>query len=527
MNFSKKPSYFDDDYDERMEQRKRFSFKTILQVLAYFLIVIFKAVRNLAVSFRENHPIDEIIRSHRQRRKLTFGLCILSLFIFAIMIGSVMFAVSSENKKIAKFNADAGAVCSNYIAEFGTPNYENMYSSYGVTGYRMTGLCYAREMDFNNDGTSELMICYNDSGVYQAEVWGYVGKEFSQFYHCSLAQTSNKADDVWLTVYRHNNKYYLGVHDANDMAKVSLFGMKGSKFEKRYNATYDAQTEVFSMHDKEDFTSFERIRLSVLREEKAAVVLDTISATIDGFKTDDEAIKKASQKAVTSQSAYGEIVSELVQKYGEPTLKTEDGVSYIDGVAFVKLIDLNGDDKNELIVSYCNEAISRDEDKNGDYVSQVEHKYSTKVYTFNGKKALSIFEKDDVSQKDNKSPDKYFMIQNDGKAHNLCFNNFSSTENGHHVTATSSIHKYNGESMEQTFKAKFVTDYGEKEYYIDDEKTSKSNFKEKGYILPFFDGSSVYSSTEFSVLYLQRSAGNSESVKTQFNDTKATIEKLK
>lgn len=526
MSSRRKPSYFDDDYDERMQRRKRFTFKSLLQILAYFLIVVFKAIRNAVVSFRENHPIDEIIRNHRRRRRLSFGLFILSMFIFAIMIGAVMLAVSNENKKIAQFDSDAGAVCSSYIIDYGTPSYENMYVNYGVEGYRMTGLCYAREMDFNNDGTSELLVCYNDSGVYQASVWGYVGKDFNELYHCKLAQTTENTDDVWLTIYRHNNKYYVGVHDTKDVTKVSLYGMKGDEFDKRYSAVYDEQTQTFSIRDKVDYTSFERIKLSVLREEKASVVLDTISATIDGFKTDDSALKDASEKEFTREDAYREIVSSYRQKYGEPTLKTESGSSYIDGLAFVKLIDLDGDGKDELIVSYRNSTMTRDEDEKGDYVSVVDYKYTTEVYTFNNKKAKKIFEKDDVSQKQNEKNDKYFIIQNDGKKHNLCFNNYTSTEKGHIVTATSTIFEYDGTSVEQTYKAKFVTDYGYKEYYIDDEETWSKKFNEEGYKVPFFDGTSVYSSTEFTILYLQRTAGNSESVKTQLNDTKSTINKL-
>lgn len=525
MSKRKAPSYFDDDYDERVESNKRrFTFKSFLQLMAYFIIVVFKAIRNFAVTFREKHPIDDIVKNKRRRRRLTFVLVIVSLLIFAIMIGTVLLAVNNENERIIKFNTDAGAVCADYIKEYGTPNYENMYFSYGVVGYRMTGLCYVREMDFDNNGKSELLICYNDNGVYQAEVWGYNDDKFVELYHCKLTQTKNKAHDVWLTIYSHNHKYYIGVHSGKKLAKVALYGMKGDEFVKRDEAVYDAKSELFSIKDEVDVTSFERIKVSVLREEKAAVVVDNISDTIDGFKLDTNAMIEKN-KNETRTGAYAEIVNNYRQDKGEPSLKTENGTTYIDGVAFVKLIDLDGDKKDELIVSYRNEAKVRDEDSNGDYISILEYKYTTEVYTFKNKKAKLIYEKEDVSEK-NDSSDKYMIIQNKDGKHNLCFNNYSSTENGHVITATSTILSYEKNNFEPIFKAKCVTDYGYKEYFIDDEEVYSSKFEEQGYRVPFFDGSSVYSSTNFDVLYLQRSAGNSTSVETQLNDTKATISKL-
>lgn len=524
MSKKRKPSYFDDDYDEKVSSKQAFDIKSFVQVIAYYIIVFIKWLCDFAVSFRLKHPIDEIVKSNRKRRRLNFLLTLASIGIFAIMIFAVLFSVNNENKKIAKFNADAGAVCADLISQYGTPNYENLYSEYGVAGYRMTGLCYARELDFDNDGTSELFVCYSDNGTYQAEVWGYDGGEFIQLFHCKARQKRNVNDDAWVTLYYHNNKYYLGVHDEKDSSKVTLFGLKGDEFVNKYEATYDEQAELFVVRKKVDYTSFERIKLSVLREEKASVILDTVSTTIDGFKmdtTDAENKKKTNRK-----QAYAEIVKKYEAKFGAPTVRTDDEGAYIDGLAVVKLIDFDNDGSNELLVSYRKKGLSRDEDNEGNYVSVTQYKYQTEIYSFDGKNAKLVFEKEDACQKNIDSWDRFFIIQNDGDKKNICFNNYSSRENGHIVTATSTILSFNGKEFEPSYKSKYVTDYGYKEYYIDDEQVWTRQFEEDGYVVPFFDESSIYSSTEFDVFYVQKAGANASTIQPQLDETLSTIDKL-
>lgn len=526
MRKNRKPSYFDDDYDEKISKQRNIDIKSIIQIIAYYLLVFFKWLVNAISTFRAKHPIDEIVKSNRKRRRLNFILSIISIFIFAIMISAVLFSVHNENKKIAKFNTDAGAVCSDYISKYGTTNYENMYANYGIAGYRMTGLCYARELDFNNDGESELLICFSDNGVYQLEVWGYSGSEFKQFFHSKAVQTKKKTDDVWVTLYRHNNKYYIGVHDENDISKVELFGLKGDEFEKKYDAIYDEQAEAFVIKKEVDYTSFERIKLSVLREEKASVVLEAVSNTIDGFKTDSSKPVSAEKKSKTRKECYAEIVSKYQQECGTPALKTNDDCSYIDGLAVVKVVDFNNDGGNELLISYRKATKVRDEDKDGNYVSTTDYKYVTEVYTYDGNKAKLVFERDDACQKNVDSLDRFYIIQNKSDCKNLCFNNYSSAENGHVVTASSTIFTFNGKDFSPSFKSKYVTDYGYKEYFIDDEQVWSRQFKEEGYVVPFFDESSIYSSTEFDVFYVQKSGVNKTLVQAQLDETNAVIEKL-
>ena len=522
----RKPSYFDDDYDERIQKRRNFTFKSFLQILAYFIIVAFKWLRDTAISIYQRRPITKAIQSSRKRKRLNFILVIVSILIFALMINTVILAVNNENKKIAKFNADAGAVCAEYMKKYGTVNYENMYSRYGIAGYRMTGLCYARELDFDNDGTSELLLCYDDSGVYQAEVWGYRKNKFVNLYHGKACQTKKKSDDVWVTLYYHNNKHYIGAHSEKDKSVVSLFGLSGDEFVKKYDASYDEQAEVFLIRKKVDYTSFERIKLSVLREEKASVILDTVSNTIDGFKTDKTNTSADADGVMTREKAYAEVVANYQESKGAPSVKTEGNTAYIDGLSLVRLVDFDGDGKNELLISYRKASKIRDEDNEGNYISVTEYKYQTEIYAYKNKKAKLIFQKDDASQKPNGSQDKYVVIQSEGDKRNLCVNSYTSKENDHVKTATSTIFVYDGKTFEPSFKAKYVTDYGYTEYYIDDKQVWSRQFDEEGYVVPFFDGSSSYSATNFDICYLQRSDGDKASLQEQCNETIKTIEKL-
>jgi len=511
-------SKFDIDKDELLAAVKAFSKKSGDKIVTVSRSVA-KAVKEKKVS----EELDNL--SDKKKRNVTIALVFVFLLVFVIMIVATLHAVNSENKRIAKFNADAGKVCSQYITKYGNCGYENLYATYGITGYRMTGLCFAREVDFDNDNVSELFLCYDDGGVYYTEVWGYNDdNEFVSLYHEKATQL-NKKSDAWITVYTKNNRYYIGQHSGDDLEKVELYGLKGDAFDKKYKAEYEAANQAFLVHKKIDATSFERIKLAVLVEEKAIVNAEQVSKAVESFigPTGLNALLSSSQSI---QNAYYSVIDEYNQTYSKAKLVKKSGLSYIDGLAAVDLVDFNGDDTNELVLVYRKSVKTRDSDAQGNYIAKVEDKYYIEIYRYNGTKAILAYKNESISNSLGDSNDMYYIIkQKNGKAY-YCVNSFSTQESGKIINASSTVFKFDGTKFVQQSKSAYRTSYGYTDYFINDDEVYKSTFNEKGYSVPLFDGKNKYDENTYTVTYLQRKQLKAENMQKRVNDTVETIKKL-
>lgn len=451
----------------------------------------------------------------------------LTVLVFAVMIFATVHSINAENKRIKQFNTNAGTVCADYIAKYGNCNYENLFDRYGVSGYRMNGLCYVREIDFDNDNVSELLICYFDGNQYHTEVYGYNReKKFVPLYKGTAAQGKSEKEDVWITIYTHNSKYYIGEHTGKDLSKVSLFTRRGDEFEKKQDCTYDAITQEFTVKKKIDVSSFERIKLSVLGEQKANMITEIVSNTVDKF-TDKTGKSVVSGEVGGINSAYSKVVQSYINKYGMPKYVEKDGISYIDGLAAAELIDFDGDGTNELLLSYRREVMARGEDNRGNYIATSKYQYYVDIYQYNGSGAKLIFQRDDVSVSLNDTDEKYFVIKAlNGKKY-YCSNSFSNTEYGRKIYAASSIYRLGKDGFTEKFKASYATEYGYTKYYINSERVySKSEFDSKGYEVALFNGSDDYDSSVFSVTHLQCKTKDAGDMENQVEKTNAVIASL-
>ena len=115
-------------------------------------------IKTVAETVIENNPIEVIERvSPAKRFFITVGLLLFTVLFFVGVVFFFMRSINAENDRIHEFNANAGEVCADYVMKYGSANYENLYNTYGVQGFRLTGLCFARELDFNGDGTTDSM----------------------------------------------------------------------------------------------------------------------------------------------------------------------------------------------------------------------------------------------------------------------------------------------------------------------------------------------------------------------------------
>ena len=283
-------------------------------------------------------------RTYTARR----GGCVSRILkIILIIIIAVSFSVSlgNKNKKAERFDKDAGNVCINYIKKYGAVKWEALdEAKYGENKAKLTGLCYARQMDFNGDKSDELMICYNDNNVYYLEVWGYHGGKFVQLYKEEANSSEKVSEGYWTAFYRKGDRYLICKSDKSKPSEVTLYSLHHGKFKKSGNATYDIASATYSIGGKDLKDKFETIELSCLRKSKAEVTVDLVSSNIDAFgNISSQAITNTLNEKERKANAYYEVVKKRIDKYGDPSIKSDNGEKYIDGLAYVRQIDFDGD----------------------------------------------------------------------------------------------------------------------------------------------------------------------------------------
>ena len=470
-------------------------------------------------------------KEEKEVSKLKHFFIILLMFILVIVVftGVVsvfMSSISKENNRASEFSRNAAKVCSDYGMRYGNANYENLYDTYKIQGFRLTGLCFARELDFNNDGESELMLVYAKNGKYYNEVWGKgEKKEFTVLYSEITAQSDDKSKDAYSLLYHSKNKYYIAkFDDKKSLDKFSLMQLRHDGFTKRYRGEYDAKTRAYSVDGKDDTDAFERIRYSVLKEEKASVEVDRVAALIESFKGVDN-IEKIEQKQ-TMNSAYYQIVQDYNKKYGVCEYVEKDSEAYINGLAMVELIDFDGDKNKELLLVYRKPVKVRNETASGENVTYEVDRYYCDIYRYSGGRAILTYTNEGLSNKMNNRSDTYYLIKRENKKAYYCLNSFTVGDYGKHISGVSAQYEFEGTEFKSTFKASFNTDYGYSKYYLDGKSVDKYEFNEKGYINPFFDESEDYDKDKYKVVYVQRKKKDSAELKNIPKKTEKNIQKL-
>lgn len=192
---------------------------------------------------------------------------------------------SSDPSKVEKARAKAYLkVVEDLVDKYGDGALREM--SGGVT--MLEGVCFAKLVDFDNDGTEELLVAYfdkdkadtktfddmNDPRAYIAQIWTYDGKNAKKIYE--HATDSSNGGFAFLRLYRNGDESFL--------APIA--------FQNHGNST-DMVTEVAKVSKgKADKTEF--------------AVRDSYSSSptyeIDGTEASEEDYKKALEAATKSTS---------------------------------------------------------------------------------------------------------------------------------------------------------------------------------------------------------------------------------
>ena len=463
------------------------------------------------------------------RQRVIKIVWVVAIILIAVIM-AVSFSVSLHNKekRAERFKTDAGNVCINYIKNYSSVKWEALdETEYGENKAKLTGLCYVRQMDFNGDGKDELMLCYNNNNVYYLEVWGYKNGDFSQLYK-DEANSSNKAEEGYrVSFYHKGKKYYIGKSKKDNPKNLELLSLRHGKFKKRGTATYDVLSDTYTMRGKESNDRFETIELSVLRKTRAEIVVEQVTENIDSFgDITNKAIANNLSDAQLKANAYYEIIKKRIDKYGEPTVKTDDdGDKYIDGLAYAKLIDFDGDKNEELCLVYRTyKSMSKYDNYSGDYIYYDKPQYSLDVYEWDGTNAKRVINKECVSVYFEDDTVFYLLLKNGKKTVNLCTNNYEK-ENNYNYTANSKEYRLKNGAFTPVYSARLVNDYGYKTYYIDDERVYNSEWEENGYKVPYFlNDDDKANADKYTLTYF--SGENSDSFDQTVSDTVNTIQKL-
>ncbi len=522
----KKYNYFDDEpeYEESLKD------KIIVYAVCAYDTVKDRISGKISSARTHNEAEERISTIFDRRGKLLRALSVLLFIIFtACIVFAFVSNINSSSKRLKKYYADAGAVCSEIMTSCGSCK---TTAADGKDLWNMNGLCYVRQLDFDNDNSDELLVIYSSSGKYIAEVWGYKGKEFINFYRQPVNYIEIDGESsCFLTVYNRNSKYYIGVTDSENSAEINMLQLKKDEFkESSYSCEYDAEKDLYAVKSKINSTDFETIRLSNLSESRAERLVESVNANLDNFITSPAKQVNAPQTPEEIKAAaYYNVALKRIEKYGKPEVGTENELCFAGGTAVVRLIDFDADGNDELlIISRKNKKVS-ETDRKGNSVIEEIPEYRLEVYGWQEERTVKLYENDGLSSikgKDNKDVFYILRINDDGTV-DICNNSYTYSKRSDNVwTASSKIVSLKDGEFETEFSAKISNQYGDKSYHIDDSRVSKSTFNNKGYIVPYFCNEDDYDKNKFRITKLQGTAADSSDLKNIINETNKTLSDL-
>lgn len=524
----KKYNYFDDEPEYEESALNKIKEKVVVYAVCAYDTVKSRIFGSNAPS---RHDIEEKAEDVLSRKgRLLKALSAVLFLIFTALIVIIFISnIHSSNRELKKYYTDAGTVCSDIMTNFGSCK----TAASDVSGlWNMGGLCYIRQLDFDGDSSDELLIAYNKSGTYYAEVWGYKGKEFTNFYRNPINCIDiNGISASFITIYSRNGKYYLGITDSEDISKMMMLQLKGEEFkESTHTCEYDAENDLYAIKGKIS-TDVETVRLSYLSDSKAEKLVDMVNHNLDSFITKPDSQKTNAPKTEEQikADAYYNIALKRIEKYGKPSLENDDETCYADGLAVVSLVDFDADENDELLlISRRGKKISYT-DKQGNLITEEVPEYRLEVFGWQDGKTVKLFENDGVSQMQDKDRKEIFYILrlNDNKTVDICNNTYTYGKRSDKVwTGSSRISSLEDGEFTTYFSAEISYQYGDISRRINDEYVSRSKFNSSGYKVPYFCSEDDYDENIYKLTYLQNTPDKSSDVKAVIDETNKTLSAL-
>lgn len=454
------------------------------------------------------------------------------LFAAVIIVTPVIFyiALSGETRSEDRFEGDAAAVCANIIGEYGSAKTEQADNSGEI--YRMTGLSFAREVDFDGDGGSELLLAFRSGSAYQVEVWGYDGGDFVRLYsHAANVDANHPEIGSWISLYHHGSEFYIGELSAQDGKTMSLLNLRGSEFKSARECDYDPVNDIYAEDGKINTADYETIRLSNISAARAEELLDSVSAAIDSFGAAEEGALPVSAKSGEQlmAEAYSNIVQDYVSKYGVPEYDSSSRTCFADGLCVADLMDFDGDGVNELLTVYRFDKKVSATDEDGNHVLETEPEYKFEVFRWNGSSAVKAFDNEGISaMQDQDDPQRFYILRKNGEKTDICRNTYTYDERTSRIwKGTSRISEMDDDgAFDAAFIAQVNSNYGYNTYQINGERVYRREFNKNGYAVPYFCNEDEYDEEQFTVVYLQGGSDRGSDIQSRVSQTEKNIDDI-
>ena len=456
------------------------------------------------------------------------GVAVLLALAAAISPAAFYISLSGSKKSESRFNADAAQVCAVVTSEHGAVKTTAADEGGGL--YDLSGLCFARELDFDGNGECELLIAYGASGGYTAEVWGYDGGDFKRLYSkpANISPAAPKAGS-WITLYRSKNKFYIGEFDQRDGKSMPLLTLSGGEFTEKLECDYDPARGIYAFDGEINAADFETISLSGISAARAQSMADAASAAVSGFGGGSPAEEKELSAEEQAQLAYSETLSQLVGKYGRPQF-TDGKTPFASGVCYAKLKDVDSNGANELIVAYRYTKTTTEKDSRGKTYKTTRPEYRLEVYSASGGTARRIYESDGISSLlGSDSPERFFILKEEDGETQICRNAYTydeRTERIWHGSSRISAPDGNG-GYKTIYTAEVDEEYGYRTYRLNGERVYRRDFEKDGYRVPLFcEESDDSSRSGFTIVYLAGGKKHAAEIERLVEQTQKDIDAI-
>ena len=287
---------------------------------------------------------------------------------------------------IPAYYAAYAEIVRNYQQQYGPERIQQLYSSPDMLNYLM-GVCVVRLIDFDLDGTLELLLCWPESEEalhsYRYAIWtsldGTMAEQLCDYEifdgaqsYCPFIKLVGRADGVFLGEDFDSPD----VPEAHLYSNVSPSGLAGvlmlrcdpySGDNGRYLVGNDPVSAADYAKAESDFltgASVEYIPFVLPDFEDTTPLLDTIRATQEvlallGIEPNPDGLDIApSAPEQAGYTPYLELIDQYLIDYGQPQVLSSswfdgrDDTPALGGLCVVRLLDLDGDGTEELILAY-------------------------------------------------------------------------------------------------------------------------------------------------------------------------------
>lgn len=466
---------------------------------------------------------DNNTYSKKQKKQFKYFTALLFVAVICIFISVTAVKILNSGSRERSFREAAGKVCSDIISEYGSCRIEASGVINENERWALSGISCVKHMDFNADGSDELFVAYSNEGTYFIEVWGFKGKEFINLYKDKVNYIEDfKNLGRWITIYSRGSKCYIGKIKENSTEEMDLFTLKGNEFKAVSSCGFNPQDMSYSVKGKININDFETIKLSGLTAARAEYnqnsVNDAISEFIGEKYVNSTVLQTDEQKMA---DAFCKVIELKNQKYGVPTVSVSDSGCFADGAAVVRLIDFDGDGKEELFVISRNKSDFNDTDATPQYIMD--------VFSWDRTTARKVFESRLLSSYfDNSRSDVFYILQKKNGKVNICSNTYSYGENpGKTWRAVSTINEMTSSNgFETTFTAIINSTNGYKTYRLNGKSSYKREFEKEGYAVAYFCNEDDYNKDEFEVVLLNTDESGKKAIEALITETQETVKRL-